>query len=115
MPQLLSQFDLKPGVTQDRFDAAWAAFVDHLMSQDLAVSGGPLMRRQPESGFDTDAERSHRLIAPIAFRDQAQADAAWKAIETLAEPLGQLHRAVFALVRDPVFTFWDEHAPTPPS
>lgn len=113
MPQLLSHFDLKPGVTQDRFDAAWAAFVEHLKSRDLAVYGGPLLTRQPDSGFDTDAERGHKLIGLIAFRDQAQADAAWNAIETLAEPLGQLHRAVFALVSDPVFTFWNEHVPSP--
>ncbi|MDU8943644.1 DUF6614 family protein [Ovoidimarina sediminis] len=108
MPQLLNQFDLKPGVTRARFDAAWEAFIAHLLAQDLAVSGGPLMARQPGSGFDTDSAREYSLMGLIAFRDQAQADAAWEAIETRAEPLGQLHRAVFALVHDPVFTFWTE-------
>lgn len=109
MPQLLNQFDLKPGVTQERFDTVWTAFIEHLIAEDLAISGGPLMMRRPESGFDTDEARTHRLMALITFRDQAQADTAWDAIETRAAPLCDLHRAVFALVHDPVFTFWTEH------
>lgn len=108
MHQLVNQFDLKPGVKRDRFDAAWAAFAEHLITQDWAVSCGPLFARQPDSGYDTDEERGHRLMSVIAFRDQAQADAAWEAIETRVEPLGRLHRAVFSLVHDPVFTFWHE-------
>lgn len=108
MLQLLNQFDLKPGVTRAQFDAAWAVFVDHIVDTDLAVSGGPIFQRRPDSGYDTDELRSHQLMAAIAFRDQAQADAAWAAIEERAEPLGRLHRAVIALIHDPVFTFWSE-------
>ena len=108
MPQLLSQFDLKPGVDRARFDAAWAAFVDQLIADDLAQSCGPMMERVPESGFDTDEERVHALIVPIVFRDHAQADAAWEAIEALIQPLGRFHAGVFGLVHDPVFTFWSE-------
>lgn len=108
MHQLLNQFDLKPGVTRARFDAAWKSFVDHLIAQNWAVSAGPVFTRQPGSGYDTDEVRSHQLMAVISFRNQAQADAAWVAIETRVEPLGRLHRAVFSLVHDPVFTFWQE-------
>ena len=106
MRQLVNQFDLKPGVPQERFDAAWAAFVDHLIKEGWAEAVGPVYSRHPDSGYDTDEARSHRLMAVITFRDQAQADAAWNAIETRQEPLGKLHRAVFGLVHDPVFTFW---------
>ncbi|MEO1198670.1 MAG: hypothetical protein AAFX39_05480 [Pseudomonadota bacterium] len=108
MPQLLSQFDLKPRVQRARFDLAWAEFIAYLVDNDLAVSGGPIFSRQPDSGYDTDTERSHRLMAVICFRNQAQADAAWAAIEAETAPLSILHRRVFGLVHDPVFTFWSE-------
>lgn len=106
MPQLLSQFDLKPGVAPAQFEGAWAAFADHLLAEEHAIGVGPLMSRRAESGFDTDDARGHRFMALITFRDQAQADAAWAAIEARLEPFDRLHRAVFALVHDPVFTFW---------
>ncbi|MEM1006778.1 MAG: hypothetical protein AAGB28_11315 [Pseudomonadota bacterium] len=106
MLQLLNQFDLKPSVTRDRFEAAWQAFVDHLIASDAALSGGPVFVRCPQSGYDTDEERGHRFLALIVFRDQDQADATWAAIEDRAEPIGRLHHAVISLVHDPVFTFW---------
>lgn len=106
--QLLNQFALKPGVDRARFDAAWAAFAAYLIDEDLAVSVGPLFNRQPQSGYDTDDARAHNLLAVIGFRDKAQADAAWDAIEARAQPLGRLHAGVFGLVHDPVFTFWQQ-------
>jgi len=106
MHQLLNVFDLKPGVRRDKLDRAWAAFIAHLLETDLAVSSSPLMDRTRPSGFDTDEERGHAFMAVISFRDKAQADAAWDAIEARVEPLGRLHRSLFAMVHDPVFTFW---------
>lgn len=108
MPHLLNHFDLKPQVDRARFDAAWAPFIAHLIEADLALGAGPLMIRHPESGFDTDTERGQRLLALIHFRDHAQADAAWAAIEHDVQPLARLHRTVFAMVHDAVFTFWDD-------
>lgn len=104
--QLLNQFDLKPGVDRSRFDAAWAAFADHLVAHGLAQSVGPLFTRQPDSGYDTDEARGHMLMVVITFADRAQADTAWDAIEARAQPMGRLHAGVFGLVHDPVFTFW---------
>ena len=108
MPKLLNQFDLKPAVTVERFEEAWGAFVDCLVKNGLAVASTPLCARVPESGYDTDEERRHALMAVIDFRDQPQADAAWTAIEGRIEPLGSLHREVISLVHDPVFSFWSE-------
>lgn len=106
MHQLLNIFDLKPGVRREKLDRAWDAFVSHLLDTDLAVSSSPVMDRTRPSGFDTDEDRDHAFMAVISFRDRAQADAAWDAIETRIEPLGRLHRSLFAMVHDPVFTFW---------
>ncbi|MEM7440104.1 MAG: DUF6614 family protein [Pseudomonadota bacterium] len=106
MPQLVNQFDLKSTVDRTKFDAAWHAFVDELVATDLATGATPMMQRQADSGFDTDDKRGHQLFSIIHFRDQAQADAAWAAIEDRVEPLGRLHRTVFAMVHNPVFTFW---------
>lgn len=108
MHQLLNIFDLKPGVRRDKLDRAWAAFTAHLVETELALSGSPVMDRARPSGFDTDDARGHAFMAVISFRDKAQADAAWAAIEARAEPLGRLHRTLFAMVHDPVFTFWSE-------
>lgn len=108
MPQLLNQFDLKPQIERARFDVAWAAFIAHLIDTDLAVGAGPVMTRHPDSGFDTDVDRRQSLLAVIRFRDHAQAEAAWTAIESNVQPLARLHRTVFAMVHDAVFTFWDD-------
>ncbi|MEX0281193.1 MAG: hypothetical protein AB3N13_08400 [Arenibacterium sp.] len=106
MPCLLNLFNLKPSVDRAEFERAWQAFGEYLESADLAAECGAVKDRVPTSGYDTDTERAHILMAVITFRDQAQADAAWAAIEANAPPLAPLHRAVFARVHDPVFTFW---------
>lgn len=108
MPRLLNQFDLKPSVELEVFEQAWSNFVDVLITSGLAEKGAPLCQRIPSSGYDTDEMRHHTLMAVIEFRDQAQADRAWEAIEDRIEPLGQSHRKVISLVHDPVFTFWAE-------
>ncbi len=108
MPRLLNQFELKPAVDLDAFEQAWNAFVEHLVAMGLATNGTPLCKRIPASGYDTDEQRDHSLMALIEFRDQMQADAAWAAIEGRIEPLGELHRSVISMVHDPVFTFWSE-------
>lgn len=107
MPHLLNQFDLKPGIARAQFDSAWRPFIDHLIERDLALGAGPIMSRQTSSGFDTDEERSQSLLALLQFRDHAQAQAAWDAIEQNDQPLAQLHRTVFAMVHNPIFTFWE--------
>ncbi|MEM8728955.1 MAG: DUF6614 family protein [Pseudomonadota bacterium] len=106
MPMLVSQFNLKPGVTAGSFETAWKAFVAELTALDLAVGSSALMSRQKDSGFDTDAPRDHRFMTLIRFSDQAQADLAWTAIETADPRIGRTHVGVLALVEDPVFTFW---------
>lgn len=106
MRQLLNQFSLKPGVSQAEFAEAWKAFADHLMQRDLAIGTSDIVRRHADSGFDTDGTRSCEFMALITFRDQAQADAAWRAIEEGRAPMGKLHGAVLSRVHDPVFTFW---------
>lgn len=106
MPRLLNQFDLKAGVSEQKFTAAWQVFVDHLLHEGLAQSGTPVFRRLSESGYDTDEALTHQFMAIIEFADQPQADLAWGEIEKKIESLGRLHRRVIACVDDPIFTFW---------
>ncbi len=108
MHQVVNQFDLKPGVDRPRFEAAWRALGEHLIAEKHALSVGPLLTRQRDSGYDTDDSRGQSLMAVIAFRDRIQAEATWAQIETGSQPLGRLHHAVTALVHDPVFTFWTD-------
>lgn len=108
MPQLLNQFDLRPGITRARFEAAWHPFIAHLVERGLATGAGPILTRQAESGFDTDEARGQTLMALIHFADAVQARAAWDAIEADQRPLCTLHRKVFAMVANPVFTYWEE-------
>lgn len=107
MPCLLNLFNLKPSVDRAAFEQAWRAFGTYLLEADLADECGAVRDRVRASGYDTDEHRAHALMAVITFRDQAQADAAWDAIEENAPPLAALHRAVFARVHDPIFTFWE--------
>ncbi|MGR3615110.1 MAG: DUF6614 family protein [Paracoccaceae bacterium] len=108
MPRLLNQFALKEGVSRKDFERAWDGFVDQLTNTGLACSVTPLCLRRPDSGYDTDDQRTQTFMAVIEFRDDAQADAAWAAIEEHVEPLGHLHRQVISMVQDSVFTFWGE-------
>lgn len=108
MPQLINQFHLKPRVTLPEFQAAWDRFGKQLLQSDLAMTVTPIFRRAPDSGYDTDTERSHDLMSVIVFRDQAQSDAAWAAIELEISPVFPLHQSVIRLVRAPVFTFWQD-------
>ena len=108
MRMLLNQFDLKPQVQPERFAQAWAQFSDALIAADLAAEVTPLMTRARPSGYDTDDERPHTHLAFIYFRDAAQADAAWQAIETDAAAIGPSHRKVIGLVTNAVFTFWGD-------
>ena len=106
MPCLLNLFNVKSTVERAVFEDAWQAFGDYLVKADLAINCSKIADRVPTSGYDTDEERAHSQMAIITFRDHAQARAAWEAIEANEPPLAPLHRAVFARVHDPVFTFW---------
>ena len=108
MPRLLSQFDLRPDVSRQAFEAAWTALADHLLNSGLAAAVDPPLVRQPGSGFDTDDDRPQHLLTVITFRDQAQVDAAWKVIEDRADPTVGIHNAVLAMVSNPIFTFLDD-------
>ena len=44
------------------------------------------------------------------FRDRRQADACYARLKARAEPTAGLHRAVLAMVRDPVFSVWEDLA-----
>ncbi|MEM1276585.1 MAG: hypothetical protein AAGH74_08665 [Pseudomonadota bacterium] len=80
----------------------------HLIAQDLAVSSSPIAGRRTDTGLDTDEERDHTFFVIMSFRDRAQSEAAWDEIEPRKQPTDKLHRAVFALVRDPIFTCWED-------
>ncbi len=110
---MLSTFDLAPGATREAFATAWAALATDLVTADLVVAMSPLAERRAETPLDTDAARPHRFCTVMSFRDRAQSDAAYACIEERAQPTTRLHARVMAIVRDPVFTCWEDVAPAP--
>ena len=103
MFHMLSCFNLKPDGTVDEFRRSVADFTAHLKKIDLVESTGPVGRRQTDTIMDTDSERDHEYFFIMTFRDRAQCDRAVEHIYSLTEPEDAVHKAVYALIEDPVF------------
>ncbi|MEM6679205.1 MAG: DUF6614 family protein [Pseudomonadota bacterium] len=106
-----SVFDLKPQVSPACFEAAWDALIAHLMAADLVVSGSALSERRSSSPLDTDEDRGHSFFIVMTFRDKAQSDAAYAAIEAHVEPTAHLHVTVLGMVTEAIFTCWEDRVP----
>lgn len=105
-----SQFDLRAGIDIDRFQAAWDQFVGHMKAKNLITGAGALYQRFSDTPLDTNEEPAQALFVVMHFRDQAQARAAWDELEGNRQPSTNHHRTVYAMVRDAVFTCWEEQA-----
>ncbi len=111
MFQMLSCFNLKPGVDLAAFETALCAFSDHMVAQGLIRGTGPVMRRQSDTQLDTDTDRGHSFFFLTDFRDKAQSDAAFAYLESGSEPGFSRHRAVMAQTIDPIFICWERPGP----
>ena len=108
MYQMLTAFNLKPGTTIEAFETALAVFTEHMLSEELITGTGPILRRDPSSGLDTDTERDHGYYFLTDFRDLAQSEAAFAYLEARGTHAWTIHRAVFAKTTDPLFLFWEK-------
>ena len=123
MFHMLSCFNLRPDRTVDEFRRSVAGFTAHLKKIDLVESAGPLGRRQTDTItesagplgrrqtdtiMDTDTERDHEYFFIMTFRDRAQCDGAVEHIYSLTEPEDSVHKAVYAMIENPVFICWED-------
>ena len=106
MFQMLTCFDLKPGVALADLERALDVFEADMQARDLIVRQGTVMQRDASSALDTDHERGHRYVFVTEFRDRAQSDAALAYLHGRPAESWPLHQAVFGKVRNTVFTAW---------
>ena len=75
---------------------------------DLVVETGQVAERRRHPIMDTDDARSHQYFFTMSFRDVAQCDAAVRHIQAHHADPDQIHRAVYGLIVDPIFTCWED-------
>lgn len=107
MLQMLSCFNLRPGVELGPFQGHVTAFATHMREIDLVEAVGPVMRRVTDTPLDTDRVRDHAFFFTMDFRDRAQADASYAYLARREAPGWGLHQAVFGRVEDAIFICWE--------
>ena len=108
MFHMLTCFNLKPGVSIEKFRQSIQDLADHLEKQDLLHSIGPIGRRQTDTIMDTDEERDHEFFFITSFRDREQCDRSVDYVSPHEEPGESFHNAVNSKVADPVFICWED-------
>ncbi len=108
MIQMLSRFDLKPGIAFDAFAEHYFGFAEEMRERELIVSTGPIGRRIADTPMDTDADDAPEFYAVMTFRDRAQLDAAYAYMEGRSSTVSKHHAVVHRAVANPVFTCWSE-------
>jgi len=106
MFQMLTCFNLKPGVEVGDLTDALAVFTRHMREQGLCEGCGPVLDRCAEAHLDTDRERDHAHFFLMDFRDRAQSDDALKYIRRMGLRNVPEHVDVFTKVKDQVFICW---------
>jgi len=99
---MLGRFDLRPGIDDADFRAAYALFATRLKAEGLIASAGPMGRREADTPMDTDAPGMPEYFAIMSFRDRRQLDAAYARFKASISG----HEAVLAGVRNSIFTCW---------
>ncbi|HUV23210.1 MAG TPA: hypothetical protein VMZ32_15540 [Gammaproteobacteria bacterium] len=103
MFRMLSCFNLKAGVSMDKFHGLLAAYTALLQALDLVDSTAPSGSRQANTIMDTDDERGHQYFVTLSFRDRALCDRTVDCIRGHQQPGDGIHRQVYARVVDQVF------------
>lgn len=94
-------FDLKGGVDEADFHAAFAAFGGHLKACELATSWR-MMRRQEHAGYDNGPPQT-RYYLSVEFKDVEQSERCWSYVEKNDEPLRSLHQNMNSKVHNARF------------
>jgi len=108
MFQMLTCFDLKPGVLLENFEKSLAEYTAFMNGLDLVKSTGPIGLRQSDTIMDTDDERNHQYFVIMYFRDRAQCDNAVGYIKTHKEPGNSIHMEVYSKVENQIFICWQD-------
>ncbi len=110
MFNMLTCFDLKAGVELSDFEAALAAYAEHMRARGLLAAVGPVGTRARNTILDTDELRTQSHFFLMHFRDRAQADAATALIASGEREADHIHRAMYARADNMVFLCWEDEA-----
>jgi hypothetical protein len=108
MIRMLTLFNLPPSRTLEDFQDALADFSRQMLDLDLIDSVGPVARRYSDTLLDTENRRL-QFMFDMHFRDRIQTRQAIEYIvSTDAAPPGVLHLRLQAMIKDPVFSCWED-------
>ena len=106
---MMSTFDLKKGQNVSDFRKAMVRLYDHLRSQDLVQSYGPICERFADTPMDTDDNRFLNFFFVTTFKSQKQCDDAYAYINRPGSEVARIHGAMMSKVADDaVFSCWAE-------
>ncbi len=108
MFHMLTCFNLEPGRDISSFKVALDAFCNHMHQLEMVEGMSPIGERQSDTIMDTDEERDHQYFFTMTFRDRAQVDAAVELINSQQAPTDESHRALFYIIKDPIFICWQD-------
>lgn len=110
MIHMLSKFDLEPGTELKEFEDSYYAFFERVEKLGLAEETGRIGRRLADTPMDTDAADAQEYYVIMSFRDREQLDCAYEYMDAAEVPLEEHepHSAVKNIVRNAVFTCWQE-------
>ncbi len=108
MIHMLSRFDLTEGAEIERFTKDYKAFAEEMRARGLILGTGPVGQRHADTPMDTDGDWGQRYYVIMSFADRSKLDQAYAFIETadLSETLH--HRAIIKVLRNAVFTCWED-------
>lgn len=113
MLHVLTTFNLKPGVSIAEFREMLGDFEDRLLQLDLVCEFGKIGRRFRDTIMDTDDDRDHTYFFLMSFRDREQCDRAIALMRDEQVSMTRVHRSVYAMVDEPLFSCWEDIAPAP--
>jgi len=110
MIRMLSRFDLKAGTDISAFAQSYFEFFERMKIKGLAESTGKIGRRILNTPMDTDAEDAQEYYVIMSFRNREQLDQAYAYMhrETVPDAENTPHFDVIRIVRNAVFTCWQE-------
>jgi hypothetical protein len=105
---MLTCFNIEAEKTVAELHTALAEYTEHMQNLELIESTGRIRRRQSDTLMDTDEERDHEFFIIMSFRDRAQCDRAVEHILSREEPGRSIHEVAYSMIKDPVFTCWED-------
>jgi len=110
MIHMLSRFDLENGTDIPGFEKSYAKFTNRMKELKLVESTGKIGKRVANTPMDTDADDAQAYYVLMQFKDREQLDHAYNYMDAdnLPSSEDQLHSAIKMMVRNPVFTCWQE-------